>query len=53
MKKISKPNRRRKFDDKGLRKVGMPMDGASVRDLERIRQGRAEGLSPAKKKRAV
>jgi len=40
--KISKPNRSRKFGPKGRRVLPMPVDGADVRQLARIREKRAK-----------
>lgn len=50
--KISKPNRSRKFNAKGRRVLPMPVDGADVRNLARIREERAKGIKEAKKKGA-
>jgi|GEM_PF-5616439 hypothetical protein len=51
MEKVSKPNRHQKFGDNGRRKVGMPMDGASVRDIDRIRRKREESSKKGAKGR--
>jgi len=44
--RISRPNRRRQQDAKGRKKRPMPMDGASVRNIQRMLGERAEGKRP-------
>jgi len=44
-----KPNRSRKFNERGRKKREMPMDGAGTRNIQRVLDERAEGKKPIRR----